>query len=465
MPLRTEGGLWGRRLLLVNLACWATAPAIGFEKALLAATLVGFLAAIVGLRRPVLGLLGIGMLSSLEPIARVFLQKGGLLRWNSFNYLLLVAMVLAVPMLLRLHDVQSRLLIVLIFLLGLEITISPNRGEGVQVVLEVVSIFGLIVFFRKGARGRRAWYWLGVTTGVSSALATLAFYSQQGTLDYINPNAMADTPLAGLFGVCLAVLFAQGRLWSRSVLMVLASLNVSLIFLSGSRGALSMACIAVLFLLARLRLSFRLTLLLAAAVLAGFIVKAHFVEQEERAAGRVGMLFDANRSLGNRTSGRINLAMGGWYIFQSNPLGVGTGGFASNYARLGNLQGLGRFREGQEMQAHSEWVKILTENGILGAILLGAFVLSFAATGWTLRRQGLFPVGLVVTATLAVGFFSREFQDEAVHLLVAGVMTLFQRASIARAEGDTAPRSLGVPLTRSFNSESAARRFLPSRSL
>jgi O-antigen ligase len=189
----------------------------------------------------------------------------------------------------------------------------------------------------------------------------------------------------------------------------------------------------VLFLLVFMRLSFRLIFVLALAVLAAFVVKAQFAAQEQRAVGRVGQLFDPNRSMASRTSGRINLAMGGWYMFRSNPLGVGTGGFAANYAQLGNLQGLGRFKEGHEMQAHSEWIKVLSENGIPGTILLAAFVGSFAVSGWALREKGLFPLGLLVTGALGVGFFSREFQDEALHLLIAGTMTLFQRASAAQA--------------------------------
>jgi O-antigen ligase len=461
---RSAAKLWGKTLLIVIAAGWAAAPAIGFEAALIVTTLVGFGAAVIGLRKPVLGLLGVGILCALEPMARVFLQKGGLLRWNSFNYVLLAAMALGAKRLLRVHDVQGRLLLLLVFLLGFEIAISPSPVSGVQVLLEVVVIFGLLIYFQKGAVGRDAWYWLGVVGGTSSGLGTLAFYSQQSALDYINPNALADAPLAGLFAVCLGILFTENRLRTRAFLLILAALNVALIFLSGSRGALSIACMGVVFLLVLMRLSFRLTFVLAAVIVLAVVVKAQFVAQEERAVGRVGLLFDKNRSLTSRTSGRINLAMGGWYIFRANPFGVGTGGFAANYAQLGNREGLGRFKEGQEMQAHSEWVKILSENGVPGTILLGVFVVSFAASGWARREQGLFPLGLLVTGSLAIGFFSREFQDEALHFVIAGTMTLFQRASDAQARRKAA---LGRMVTNSSNlqtvsySRKVGRRFLP----
>jgi hypothetical protein len=383
---------WGIRLVLVSVACWGLAPIIGFERALLVTTVIGFVIAVVGLRWPVLGLLGVGMLCALEPMASVYLQRGGLWRWNSFNYLLLAAMLLAVPLLLRMHGAQSRLLMLLVLLLGFEIGISSNPWGGLQNVFEIVVIFGMVVFFQKGARGSDAWYWLGVVTGASSALATVAFYSQQSTLEYLDMNALAASPLAGLFAVCLAILFTEDRWRARAVLLALGSLDIALIFLTGSRGALSMACVGVIFLLAWMRLSLRLTFLLAAVLLVGLIVTTQFGAREERAIGRVRLLFDPQVSIGSRTSGRINLAVGGWYIFRSNPLGVGTGGFGSSYARLGNRQGLSRFKEGVEMQAHAEWVKILVENGIPGAVLLGAFVVSFAATGWNRRWQGLFPM-------------------------------------------------------------------------
>lgn len=431
--------VWGARLVLVSVACWAISPIIGFEAALLVVTVIGFVVGVVGLRRPVLGLLGVGMLCALEPMAQVYLQKGGLWRWNSFNYLLLIAIVLAVPQLLRMHDIQSRLLMLMILLLGLEVAISPNPETGMQNWLDLVVVLGFLVYFRKGAVGPDAWYWLGVLTGTSSALATLTLYLQQSTMDYINPNSMAVSPLAGLLAVCLGVLFTGNRLRERAALLVLASLNFALIFLSGSRGGLAIACVGVLFLLAWMRLSLRLVLLVAAVLLVGFVAAIRFGAQEERTVGRLETLFDPSKSITTRTSGRFNLAVGGWYIFKSNPLGVGTGGFAANYAHLGNREGLGRFKEGKEMAAHSEWVKILAENGIPGAVLLGLFVVSFAASGWSRRQQGLFPLGILVTVTLGVGFLSRELQDESLRLLVAGVMTLFQRSSAVRGSRRRVP--------------------------
>src|SRR5215471_15624721 len=76
-----EAKFWGVVLIWINVACWAASPAIGFEGALSITTVVGFVAAIIGIGRPALGLLGMAMLCALEPMASVFLQKGGWLRW------------------------------------------------------------------------------------------------------------------------------------------------------------------------------------------------------------------------------------------------------------------------------------------------------------------------------------------------------------------------------------------------
>ena len=84
---------WGRRFVILAILTWAASFVIGFENALTILVLVGFAAAVVGLRSPAIGLLGIGMLATLDALTRVFLLSGGLLRWNTLNYWLLLSLI------------------------------------------------------------------------------------------------------------------------------------------------------------------------------------------------------------------------------------------------------------------------------------------------------------------------------------------------------------------------------------
>ena len=86
----------------------AVSLAIGFRAGLALLTVLGFGAALVGLVHPLPGFLGVGLLCTLDPVMRVYLFSGGLFPWNLFNYLLLFAMALAAPRLIRRNDLHGR---------------------------------------------------------------------------------------------------------------------------------------------------------------------------------------------------------------------------------------------------------------------------------------------------------------------------------------------------------------------
>jgi O-antigen ligase len=126
------------------------------------------------------------------------------------------------------------------------------------------------------------------------------------------------------------------------------------------------------------------------------------------------------------------LVIGGWYIFLDHPFGVGTGAFQRVWAGLGYLEDLQGYARGKESAAHSEWIKILVENGIPGGLLLSSFVLSFTVTGWRRHDRNLLTLGLLVTATLAIAFISTEIQwGKGLWFLAAGVTALLNRQEIA----------------------------------
>ncbi len=426
---------WGQRLTALILLVWAASFLFGFKSSLAVLTLTGFGAAVLGLRRPSLGLFGIGMLSTIDTTANVYLFTGGLLRWNTFNYWLLFVMLLSVPFLLRQKDPQTRLWQAFVLLSGLQLLFTPDFLQGAHHFLNIVTVFGLFVYFASNVEDKQVWYWLGLVNGTLAGAGGLSFFLQLNSLSYIDPNTWAWLPLTGLFATCLGFYFAAEQWSKRFPLALLATVNFVWVFLSGSRGALLVAIFCMAFVILEMRsFSHRLALLIVAVVL-GLAVSYQFVDLQTRALTHIKVLLDPSLSELTRTSGRSDLARAGWYIFLNHPFGVGTGGFASTWASLGSLEGSLTFREvGQSEAAHSGWIKILTENGIIGIFLLISYVFSFAVVGWRKSKQNrdLLALGLLVTVLFSVALISIEFWQRGLWFFAAGVTTLLHREEIAQ---------------------------------
>jgi hypothetical protein len=209
----------------------------GFRNALVLLAVVGFFAALLGILRPTIGMLGIAILCTIDSVARAYLLTGGLWRWNTFNYLLLFVIFLGLPFLLRLHDPQTRLLQAFVLLLGVGLAFSVERPSGVQQILNIVTVFGLLRYLAVGTRGREIWHWMAMVSGAVAGAGGFVFYLQVGGLPEINPNAWSLFPLTALFLITLGVFAAAGRGRIPMVLPLLAALNATWVFLSGSRGS------------------------------------------------------------------------------------------------------------------------------------------------------------------------------------------------------------------------------------
>ncbi len=419
---RPSAKYWGQFLVVVILLVWSATFLIGFIAALAILGTIGLLAAILGLRRPIVGVLGVSMLCTLDALLRHLLLTGGFLRWNTFNYWLLVVILSAVPFLAGLKDSQSSLLKCFVLLLALELVFSADLEAGVQNLLSLVSVFGLLVYLARACRVQHVWYWVGVVNGSLGAAGGLEFYLQQEQLPFVNPNAWAHFPLTAMFAVCLAWGSAAMRGRRELTLGLLAVVNGTWVFLSGSRGGLVIAICCLVFVIAKIgRLGLRVTFL-AAGLLLALGLAAQFGQLKAYSVRRVGKLLDASYPLAVRTSGRSELAMSGWRLFRDHPFGVGTGSFAPVAADIA-------YGGGPERAAHSAWIKTLAENGIPGILLLVGYVLSFATVGWRQRRRGVFSLGLLATVTLAVAFVSTEFQTKGIWFLAAAVTIMLDRAN------------------------------------
>ena len=434
---------WAMIFVAVIVAAWGLGIVAGFQIALVILTVFGYLAAVLGLRKPLIGLLGIGMLCTMDAISRVLLLTGGLLRWNSLNYWLLCVIALNMGFLLKQRDSQSRFAFLFVVIMTLGLLLIPARDFeiGAMSVLNVVIFFGVLSYFAFGKRNPRIWYLQGLVCGSLAALGSFVYYMQKSHLPYVNPNAWAYFPLTAIFSICLGYRFAP-RGWQGQVLCwSLAVANLAWVFLSGSRGSLLVGSACVVFLL----------LYAGLAVVVGLVAITEFTDLNADAIHRITKLLDPGESIGARTSGRSDLALGAWYIFKEHPLGIGTGGFAQAWANMGYRESLSGFAYGKEMQAHSGWTKTLAENGIVGTLFLACFVFSFAAVGWRRKRFGVWSLGLLATIVFVLAFLSTDFAGKGLWYFAAGATILLNlKAIVPRNGSDRIPGHPAPGPHRSF---------------
>ncbi|HET9794571.1 MAG TPA: O-antigen ligase family protein [Thermoanaerobaculia bacterium] len=439
-----RAALWMRVLLAGTLLLWAAGLVLGFDRALAAVTLIGFVAAIGGLARPALGLMGIGILCAVDGFSRSILPGSGLYRWNTFNYWLLLVILIHLPRLLRLRDVHSRLLALFVLVLALGIVISPLRSEGMETTLSAATAFGLLVYALRAGRRRGAWLGLALTAGANSAAAGLVFLLQRDRFPSVNPNVWVFCPLTGIFAIA-AGLSAARRPRTQLVLGLLATIDMVWVFLTGSRGGIALGLLGMAYLLFVMRGVLPRFAAVAAGILLASFLTARFAGLDEYSRRRLDKALDTQEGLRERTSGRSDLVLGAWYMFLDHPLGVGTGGFAPSWAKLGIRKGMTDYAYGAAKEAHAAWAKTLAENGILGFGLLFGYVGSFAVSA--IRRSPSRKLALLTSAVLFAAFFSTEFAGKGLWLL-AGAATAFvdyfPRAAPAEA-GRRVPAGRALP--------------------
>lgn len=437
---------WGPRFSALVLVTWATGLVLGFKVPLAILTAVGFLTVIVGLRSPFLGLLGVGMLCTLDSMTKVFLMTGGLLRWSTFAYWLLFVMFVTAPVLIRQRDINSRLLHAFLALMFFGLLFSPAKISGLLTILPVFVSFGLLIYFLR-AIGHN-WYWFGVVNGLLSGTGSAIYYlecSRHGTI-VKDPNFINYFPLTGIFAICIAFHFTANQTRKQLILTVLAYLNYCWVFLSGSRGGILVASICITWLMFQIRDLSRQALVATCALMLGLVVLTQFSEFNERAIGRVRQLLDSDSEMTSRTSNRSDLMVGAWRMFLDDPMGIGTGGFHKKWATLSNARDLALDAgKGEGMDAHSAWTKTLAENGLLGWLLLASYLCSFPLVGWLKQHREYFFLGLLVTCSLSAAFLSIEFYQIGPWFLTAAVTALFHGVSKRAQFGPHDFRNVPIP--------------------
>jgi O-antigen ligase len=347
-----------------------------------------------------------------------------LIRYNTFNYVLLLAIILGLNLLERLKDTQTRALQAFCGFLILGMLTTPDMDSAISQVLNIASIFGMLAYFLRARSDPRILYHAALVNGMLAGVGSLVFFLQIDRLPwlapdaqdrFINANAFAYFPLAGLFTICLAYPSVLPK--EQGKLGVLALMTLFGLFLSGSRSAIILGVVCLLYLLITTSGLSKQLLLVASIPIIAVTSVALFPSLQTYAVNRFMRMFDSQYSLTSRTSGRSDVAAVGWSIFLKHPLGVGTGAFSLAYEQADADE---MAFAGIRKQAHSGWVKALVENGIVGAICMAWYVLSFYSTGRRTGKRNLVRLGLFVTTVLSVAFLGTEFQSKALWFLSCG---------------------------------------------
>ncbi len=130
-------------------------------------------------------------------------------------------------------------------------------------------------------------YWLALVCAGLAGMSGTAYYIFQPTLSYLNPNSFIQLPLMGLFTICLAVPQARNIRGGRLILILLASICLALVFLSGSRGGLLAAGVCCLNLLFSLRSISWASVWIMCGLLAVLIFSTALSSQEQYAIHRI----------------------------------------------------------------------------------------------------------------------------------------------------------------------------------
>ena len=409
----------GRLLLIAVIAVWVGSLFVGFRPALAACAVLGVISVAWGFTRPGLGLIGICMLVTIDAPTRVFLMTGGLLRWNSLNYWLVFVALASLPLLIKLRNPHTKILTGLAVVLAVWLPLSAAPQAGLLHLLNLVAAFGLLAYCLRAVGDATAWLWAARISGVLGALGGFSGYHLHAFAE-MDRNAWAYFPLGALAIIAIASLLPI-RSRKPIDLICLAAVNVSWVFLSGSRGTFLVALVfcGLLVFTSRDVLAYGVATLVVVAVITQ--ATPTFRDLRNTAAARSVKVVDTNLSLSSRSSLRSVLALAGWRMFLENPAGLGTGSFSLEIARPERVSTLpDHLRPG--LQAHSAWVKVFVENGLLGGLVLAGWVLSFAVAGWRSEHRSHLLLGLTTTGALAVGFLFTEFQPK-VLWLVAGAAT------------------------------------------
>jgi O-antigen ligase len=253
---------------------------------------------------------------------------------------------------------------VLIVVLSNFITLAPLRTfSGTIKLLRVLTLYLVVINLVKTEKDLRNLIWVFLISGFISALWGLLDPAQAnqriyGTLGQPNLFALTMVPRLPL-ALCLLNV-EKGLLKRLALLTILGVVSYGLI-LSGSRGGLMAATLALVLFVLTQRNKLLWLSLVGVIVLTGLAAMPLEIRQ------RVGLVAaPGGDDIGNSTDRRETYQIYGWQLWQENPvLGIGLDSFAEAYARS-EFRFLQKNR--QERIAHNTYLEVAVGTGLAGFI-------------------------------------------------------------------------------------------------
>ena len=238
---------WAKIMLALGLLGAAATVVVDLRVVLTVLNLAAFGLAIVGLRYPALGVLGIVMLCTLDPLVGPLLLTGGLCRWNTLNYWLLLVMFVWSPYLARPSDLSTRCFQLLLLVIGLGLIFGPEPELGMQQVCAMVTMLGIMIYLVRGSESLDPWYWAALLSGALGAALTAAYVFNEPRLPYVNPNVWSFLPMGAMLLIGLVYPLVADSPGRQNLLGSLAVISGGWVFLSASRGSLLVAIIILTY--------------------------------------------------------------------------------------------------------------------------------------------------------------------------------------------------------------------------
>ncbi|MCB0689389.1 MAG: O-antigen ligase family protein [Saprospiraceae bacterium] len=412
--------------------------ATSFGIGLLTLVVISFILAIRNYNQPRM-LTYILIMVAVDPVMRTYLMGGVLFRYHSFDYLLLSLVLINFLYGGRVHLKPIRIYMFLLLWMIIGLLISKDIVLG---GLSIVGYLGFLAFYlilwhAVDSPGFGDILHDGLRYGIlASLLFSMLFFLSFGIEvfrqdlfdefggDYINPNSFSYMPLAGIvFSTLLVKLFGH----SARKQLIIQLILFGIIGLSGSRGSFIVGGLAIFFSLSG---AIRTTRLVFVRIIAYFILS--FSATLLKTSGvytleRLSTFFQEEKDLSTASSGRSEIAFIGFQMFKSRPLvGLGTGSFRETFAELtASYQYFGsdflRKKQGDRIAAHSAYVKVMAENGLIGLILLTGFLLSI----YKARTKDNFHI--IAFSILVISLLSTEFNAKVPWFICAFTIVMYRK--------------------------------------
>lgn len=327
----------------------------------------------------------------IDPVSKIFLSDYGI-RFHTLNYILSIStVVILFRRKLSIKPLLPYLLFILWMVFGL--IYSTNFFNGFISLWSVLSFLAFyLIFYDVFCRSHGSTILLNAFFNglFVSLLVSILFYQKYGldyfssntykffSFDYVNPNTFIHMPVLG--SICSLLFYLRTKV-HKKVHIIIQFILLTCSAFSGSRSGLVM-CILIFsvtfFSIKNLKWAF-----MTLALILILVAQNVDILKNSNIFGikRFSIIFDTERKVESKSSGRTEIMRIGIEILKSNPLiGLGTGSFSTAFSYFtANNREFSTFffkSAGSRMQAHSQYIKTLVENGWIGFILLLNFLYS-----------------------------------------------------------------------------------------